>query len=85
MARIPSPRRRERFKTEKTCIPFDLVENAIIAEIGEEAYERVVQQAAARIDGHPHQGHPWLLPEEIVAVLALGWARADQELGEVDA
>jgi len=85
MAIIPAPRRRERFQAEETSLPFMVIENTIIAEIGEDAYERVVQRAAERTADHPHQGHPWLLPEEIIAVLALGWDRADQELGEVDA
>lgn len=84
MAHVPAPRHRARFKPVATDLPFDYIENAIIGAIGEEAYERVVQVAAARI-AHPHQGHPWLLPEEIVAELASGWDRADRELGEVDA
>ncbi len=85
MARILNPRRREPFKPEDVNLPFAYIENAIVAEIGEEAYKRVVQIAAARIADHPQQGSPLLLPGEIIAVLALGWDRAFHELGEVDA
>lgn len=82
MTHVPAPRRRERFKPQAGELPFDVIENAIVAEIGEEAFEEVTQHALKNIEDHPHRGHPWLLPEEIIAILARGWARADEELGE---